>query len=48
MQIEQFSKTPEQQWLLSEYVYENAVLTLTSVPFQISLLDIDDCVEFAS
>jgi Uma2 family endonuclease len=46
MQVEQFSKTDDNKWILSEYEGENAVLALTSLPFQIALPDIYDKVEF--
>ncbi|HAX77774.1 MAG TPA: hypothetical protein DCY88_18530 [Cyanobacteria bacterium UBA11372] len=46
MQVEQFSKTDDNKWILSEYEGENAILTLTSVPFQIALFGIYDKVEF--
>lgn len=45
-QVEQFSKTIDNKWILSEYDEENTLLTLTSVQFQISLLDIYDKVDF--
>jgi Uma2 family endonuclease len=48
MQVEQFSQTDDNKWILSEYEGENAVLTLTSLPFQIALPDIYDKVEFES
>jgi Uma2 family endonuclease len=47
-QVEQFSKTIDNKWILSEYDEENALLALTSVQFQISLLDIYDKVDFES
>lgn len=46
--IEQFSKNEDKKWVLSEYEGENAVLALTSISFQISLIDIYDKVEFES
>jgi Uma2 family endonuclease len=46
MQVEQFSKTDDNKWILSEYEGENAVLALTSLPFEIALRDIYDKVEF--
>ncbi len=48
MHVEQFSKTAENKWFLTEYDGENAVLALTSVQFQISLQDIYDKVNFES
>ena len=47
-QVEQFSKTIDNKWILSEYDEENAVLALTCIQFQISLLDIYDKVDFES
>ena len=43
--VEQFSKTTDNKWILSEYD-QDATLTLTSIEFQISLSDIYDKVEF--
>lgn len=48
MQVEQFSKTDDNKWILSEYEGENSLLALTSVSFQIALPDIYDKVEFES
>ena len=48
MQVEQFSKTDDNKWILSEYEGENAVLALTSLSFQIALPDIYDKVKFES
>lgn len=45
MHVEQFSKTGENKWLLSEYEGENGVLVLSSVELQIGLGDIYDRVE---
>jgi Uma2 family endonuclease len=44
--VEQFSKTDNNKWILSEYDNQNALLPLSSIEFQISLLDIYDQVEF--
>lgn len=44
--VEQFSKTESGKWLFSEYDGEAAVLSLTSVQFQISLPDIYEDIEF--
>ena len=44
--VEQFSKTDNNKWILSEYDNQNALLPLSSIGFQISLLDIYDKVEF--
>jgi Uma2 family endonuclease len=46
--VEQFSKTADNKWLLSEWAGEDAVLALSSVLFQISLADLYDKVEFES
>lgn len=46
MYIEQFSKTADNKWILSEYEGTNAVLALSSVEFQIPLLDIYNKVNF--
>jgi Uma2 family endonuclease len=46
--VEQFSKTADNKWLLSEWAGEDAVLALSSVQFQISLADLYDKVEFES
>lgn len=48
MHVEQFSKMDDNKWVLSEYDGENALLALSSVPFQVSLGDIYDRVEFES
>ena len=44
--IEQFTKTEDGKWLLSVHSGEDAVLSLSSVEFQISLADIYENVEF--
>lgn len=44
--VEQFTKTEDDKWLLSVYKGEEAVLSLSSVEFQISLADIYENVEF--
>ena len=44
--VEQFSKTESGKWLFSEYDGEAAVLSLTSVQFQILLPDIYEDIEF--
>ncbi|MDY7005308.1 MAG: Uma2 family endonuclease [Cyanobacteriota bacterium] len=44
--VEQFSKTEDGKWLLSEYEGDESVLSLSSVEFQISLSDIYENVEF--
>lgn len=43
--VEQFSKTTDNKWILSEYD-EDATLSLTSIEFEISLSDIYDKVQF--
>ncbi len=48
MQLEQYSKVRDRQWLLTEYHTEDAVLSLSSMEFQISLQDIYDRVQFPS
>lgn len=44
--VEQYSKTNDNKWLFSEYEDDNFVLSLTSLQFQISLLDIYEKVDF--
>lgn len=44
--VEQFSKTEDDKWLLSEYQGDESVLSLSSVEFQISLSEIYENVEF--
>lgn len=44
--IEQYSKTAKKQWTLYEYDEEDKTISLTSVEFQISLIDIYNKVEF--
>lgn len=48
MQLEQYSKVRDRQWLLTEYHTEDAVLILSAIEFQISLQDIYDRVQFLS
>jgi Uma2 family endonuclease len=43
----QYSRTSEEKWTLTEYKSEDAVLSLKSVQFEISLLDLYAEVEFA-
>ncbi|NMG07645.1 Uma2 family endonuclease [Brasilonema sp. UFV-L1] len=45
--IEQFSKTAKKQWSLFEYDEEDENITLSSIPFQISLADVYNKVKFA-
>ncbi len=46
MHVEQFAKTADNKWLLSEYDGKNTILTLNSIQVQVSLTDIYDKVEF--
>ena len=46
MHVEQFAKTADNKWILSDYDVENSILTLNSLQFQISFRDIYDKVEF--
>ena len=46
MHVEQFAKTSDNKWILSEDDDENSILTLNSIQFQISFRDIYDKVEF--
>lgn len=45
--IEQYSKTAKKRWSLCEYDEEDESITLTSIPFQISLADVYNKVKFA-
>jgi Uma2 family endonuclease len=44
--IEQFSKTPDNHWLWRTYEANEETLELKSLPFEISLLDIYEEVDF--
>lgn len=44
--VEQYYKTEPRKWIFSEYDGEEAILSLNSVPFEISLADLYDKVEF--
>jgi Uma2 family endonuclease len=44
--VEQFVKTSENKWLLSEYESADAVLALSSLPFQIQLGEIYEGIRF--
>lgn len=44
--VEQFAKTAENQWLLTEYTRTDAALTLSTVDVQISFSDIYEQVDF--
>lgn len=45
MHVEQFAKTADKKWILSEYD-DNSILALNSIQFQISFRDIYDKVDF--
>lgn len=47
LHIEQYTKTEPRHWLFSEYDGKEALLQLASLPFEISLADIYDKVDFA-
>ncbi len=44
--VEQFCKTDRKRWTLFEYDEEDEAIALTSIPFQISLLDLYNKVKF--
>lgn len=46
MHVEQFAKTADNKWILSEYDGQDTRLTLNHIEFQVSLKDIYDQVEF--
>lgn len=46
MQVEQFVKNDQGQWLLTEYEGETAILKLTSVEFSIPLIELYSKVDF--
>jgi len=48
MHVEQFCKTDDNKWVLSEYDGADAVLVLSSVPFEMSLGEMFDRVDFES
>lgn len=48
MRIEQYFKTEQKRWIFSEYDDANEIVSLNSLPFQITLADIYDKVEFES
>ena len=48
MHVEQYYKTEPQQWIFSEYDGEASILALNTVPFEISLADLYDKVDFAA
>lgn len=47
LHVDQFVKTEDGHWLLSDYDGEDAVLKLKTVPFEISLKDLYDKVTFS-
>ena len=48
MHVEQFCKTDDNKWILSEYAGADAVLVFSSVLFQVSLGEMYDRVDFES
>ncbi len=46
IRVEQFSKTGKKQWALREYDEEDEAIALTNVPFEISLQDLYNKVNF--
>ena len=46
IQVEQYFKTAQKQWIFSEYNELEETISLNSVDFQITLADIYDTVEF--
>ena len=46
MHVEQFAKTADNKWILSEYDGQDTILTLNHIQFQVILKDIYDKVEF--
>jgi Uma2 family endonuclease len=48
MHVEQFCKTDDNKWVLSEYDGADTVLVLSSVPFEMSLGEMYDRVDFES
>lgn len=48
MHIEQYYKTDSKHWTFTEYDDANETVSLSSIPFQITLTDIYDKVEFES
>lgn len=44
--VEQYSKTDDKKWIFSEYEEDSSILILSSIEFQIPLLDIYDKVDF--
>jgi hypothetical protein len=48
MHVEQYLRTEPRKWIFSEYDGADALLSLSSIPFEISLADLYDKVEFAA
>lgn len=46
MHVEQFAKTADNKWILSEYDGQDTILTLNYIEFQVFFKDIYDQVEF--
>ncbi|NEQ36660.1 MAG: Uma2 family endonuclease [Okeania sp. SIO3I5] len=46
IQVEQYYKTAQKQWIFSEYNQLEETISLNSIDFQITLTDIYDKVEF--
>ena len=46
MQVEQYYKTAQKQWIFSEYNEASETISLNSISFQITMADIYDKVEF--
>ncbi|NJR62083.1 MAG: Uma2 family endonuclease [Cyanobacteria bacterium CRU_2_1] len=44
--VEQYYKTEPRQWIFSEYDGEASILTLNTIPFEMSLADLYDKVDF--
>lgn len=48
LHVEQYSKTDSNQWLFSEYDGVDARISLVSIPFEITLADLYDGVQFST
>jgi Uma2 family endonuclease len=48
MHVEQYSRTEPRKWIFSEYDGVDSALILSSIPFEISLADLYDKVDFAA
>ncbi|NJL09721.1 MAG: hypothetical protein HC908_04495 [Calothrix sp. SM1_7_51] len=44
--VEQYFKTEDNRWVLTQYKNEEVKITLTSIPFEFSVADIYDNVDF--